>query len=232
MNNTDLCDQLAKTDPRHTKKIVGKPYSGTSPSPHWLVRLATEVFGPCGEYWGLRVDKTWLESGLDEQKVAFAQVRFWWRNHPDNEPNEIPHIGGTVFCGRRKNGDAFIDEDAYKKSVTDGLVKAMSLLGFAADIFSGLYDDSKYVADVKGEFERKADTKAIPAQEAGTEDASDARDCVIESLNMAALDGVQSLHETWKGFYPSLSEADRNYILKKVMPDLKKKAMDSYAGRS
>jgi hypothetical protein len=39
-----------------------------------------------------------------------------------------------------------VDEDAGKKSVTDGMVKCLSMIGFAGDIFSGRWDDSKYVA--------------------------------------------------------------------------------------
>jgi hypothetical protein len=38
-----------------------------------------------------------------------------------------------------------LDEDAGKKSVTDGMVKCLSMLGFAGDIFSGRWDDSNYV---------------------------------------------------------------------------------------
>ena len=40
-----------------------------------------------------------------------------------------------------------VDEDAPKKSVTDGMVKCLSLIGVAGDIFSGRWDDSKYVAE-------------------------------------------------------------------------------------
>jgi hypothetical protein len=38
-----------------------------------------------------------------------------------------------------------VDEDAGKKSVTDGMVKCLSMIGFAGDIFSGRWDDSNYV---------------------------------------------------------------------------------------
>ena len=39
----------------------------------------------------------------------------------------------------------FTDEEAPKKSLTDALSKAMSWLGFAADIHLGRWDDNKYV---------------------------------------------------------------------------------------
>lgn len=53
-----------------------------------------------------------------------------------------------------------LDEDAPKKSVTDALVKCASYLGFAGDIFSGRWDDSKYVAEAAAEWagrKREAD---------------------------------------------------------------------------
>jgi hypothetical protein len=48
-----------------------------------------------------------------------------------------------------------VDEDAPKKSVTDALVKCASYLGFAGDIFSGMWDDSKYVQHALAEYEEK-----------------------------------------------------------------------------
>ena len=48
-----------------------------------------------------------------------------------------------------------VDEDAPKKSVTDGMVKCLSMLGFAGDIFSGQWDDSKYVAYAAEETKRR-----------------------------------------------------------------------------
>jgi hypothetical protein len=56
-----------------------------------------------------------------------------------------------VFCGRRRNGVLFTDEDAPKKSVTDALTKALSMIGFAGDIFSGRWDDNRYVEGLKEE---------------------------------------------------------------------------------
>jgi hypothetical protein len=58
-----------------------------------------------------------------------------------------------------KNG-LVVDDDAGKKSVTDGMVKCLSMIGFAGDIFSGRWDDSKYVEQVRGEFEESDRQKA------------------------------------------------------------------------
>jgi hypothetical protein len=91
-------------------------------------------------------------------------VKVWYKWN--GERGEVEHIGGTPFSGQRSNGKPFTDEDAVKKSVTDALVKALSMLGFAGDIFMGRYDDSKYVNELKEEareHEREAKRADDPA---------------------------------------------------------------------
>jgi len=140
--NTALWDSVETTPPSKTKAITGKPYKGTSPQPYYLIRKATEVFGPCGIGWGFTIIDERMEDGSPNVRVHIARVRVWYEWN--GKRGEVEHVGQTVFCGSNKNGP-FTDEDAPKKSVTDALVKALSLIGFAGDIFSGRYDDSKYV---------------------------------------------------------------------------------------
>lgn len=70
---------------------------------------------------------------------------------------EVEHVGGTPFSGVRASGKPFVDEDAAKKSVTDAVVKALSLIGFGGDIFMGRYDDSAYVREVAADIKRERD---------------------------------------------------------------------------
>jgi hypothetical protein len=58
-----------------------------------------------------------------------------------------------------------VDEDAPKKSVTDGMVKCLSMLGFAGDIFSGQWDDSKYVQWAGEETRRRESGETQPETE-------------------------------------------------------------------
>lgn len=53
-------------------------------------------------------------------------------------------MGGTMAMYKTHAGKMIYDEDAPKKSVTDAMVKALSFIGFAGDIFSGVWDDWKY----------------------------------------------------------------------------------------
>lgn len=161
-HNTSLWNAVEKTPPSHTKKITGKPYQGTSPRPHHLVFKATETFGPCGIGWGFTIEDERIEEGAGGEKMHFAKVRVWyiWQG----KRGEVEHVGGTQFSGMRGSGKSFTDEDAPKKSVTDALVKALSMIGFAGDIFMGRYDDSKYVAEVEKE-ERSPRAEARPARQ-------------------------------------------------------------------
>lgn len=149
--NMALWQSVEKTDPDQTKKITGKAYQGTSPKPYYLIKKATETFGPCGIGWGFIVLNERVEEGAGGERVHIAHVRVWyvW----NDKRGEVEHVGGTAFSGTRGSGKNYSDEDAPKKSVTDALVKALSLIGFAGDIFAGLYDDDKYVAALRAEDE-------------------------------------------------------------------------------
>jgi hypothetical protein len=157
MSNMGLWHKVEKTPTEHTKAITGKSYSGTSPKPHWLVMKATETFGPCGIGWGFTIDERVEDGAMIApgfyHRMHIAKVTVWyiW----NDKRGQVEHIGGTEFSGQRASGKPFTDEDAAKKSVTDALVKALSMIGFAGDIFMGRYDDSKYVQGLKVE-EREA----------------------------------------------------------------------------
>lgn len=147
--NMALWNSVQTTDPKHTKAITGKSYSGTSPKPYYLVRCATDKFGPIGIGWGFDIVEERIEDGAGGERLSIARVRVWYMW--EGKRGEVEHIGGTTFSGTRSSGKFYSDEDAPKKSVTDALVKALSMIGFAGDIFIGLYDDSKYVNDLKNE---------------------------------------------------------------------------------
>jgi hypothetical protein len=56
MSNTRIWDQVNVTDPSATKNFTGMGgFKGTAIKPTYLMRKATEVFGPCGEGWGWTV---------------------------------------------------------------------------------------------------------------------------------------------------------------------------------
>lgn len=147
--NLALWNAVERTPPSHTKEITGKSYKGNSPKPHYLIWKATETFGPCGIGWGFTIEDERIEEGAGGERLHIARVKVWFKW--GDQRGEVEHIGGTAFCGTRSSGKAFTDEDAPKKSVTDALVKALSMIGFAGDIFMGRYDDNKYLAELREE---------------------------------------------------------------------------------
>lgn len=153
-DNLALWHQVETTPASQTKEITGKSYRGTSPKPYYLVKKATETFGPIGIGWGFTIEDERIEEGAGGERMSIARVKVWFKWN--GERGEVEHIGGTSFSGVRASGKPFTDEDAPKKSVTDALVKALSMIGFAGDIFMGRYDDSKYVADLKAEEREQA----------------------------------------------------------------------------
>ncbi|MCW1959829.1 MAG: hypothetical protein KIH64_015045 [Mycobacterium sp.] len=153
MSTTALWDRVFKTDPNFVKPITGKDYKGNSPSPHYIVRRLTEEFGPCGIGWGVKILSERMERMGTDDVLHIARVQLWYVH--DDKRGEIEQVGQTKACYRTKGDGGYlkVDEDAPKKSVTDALVKCASYLGFAGDIFSGRWDDSAYVADLRREFD-------------------------------------------------------------------------------
>ena len=143
MDNMKLWQSVCVTAPHAVKAITGKPYKGNSPKPYWLIERATQVFGPVGIGWGVTVKSERFERLTDTDVLHVAVVSVWYML--DGKRTEtFDQMGGTKAAYQSKNG-MVIDEDAGKKSVTDAMVKCMSMIGFAGDIFSGQWDDSKYV---------------------------------------------------------------------------------------
>jgi hypothetical protein len=159
--NKDLWKRAFTTDPRHVKPITGKQYSGNSPKPYWIVERLTDEFGPCGIGWGFTILNERFERFSDTDTLHVASVRFWYVL--DGQRGELEQIGQTKASYTTSKGSFMLDEDAPKKSVTDALVKCASYLGFAGDIFSGRWDDSKYVAEAAKEWkEREQEGKPEP----------------------------------------------------------------------
>ena len=142
MGNMKLWHSVCVTDPRAVKPITGKQYKGNSPKPYWVSQRATEVFGPCGLGWGVQILSERFERFGDEA-LHIAHVKVWYLQ--DGVRGEIEQMGQTRAAYTSAAGKHIVDEDAPKKSATDGMVKCLSMLGFAGDIFSGQWDDSKYV---------------------------------------------------------------------------------------
>lgn len=147
MSNTDLWDRLGKTDPKHTKAFQRSGgFRGTAIKPMWSFRRMTEEFGPCGTGWGINEPKFQIVEAADETLV-YCTVSIW---HGDRT-QIVFGVGGDKAMGKNRNG-VVTDDEAFKKSFTDAVTNALKLIGVGADIHMGLFEDNKYVSEVRAEF--------------------------------------------------------------------------------
>lgn len=156
-DNLKLWRSVFNTNPDAVKPITGKSYQGNSPKPYWLIEQATKHFGACGIGWGVEVVNQSFQQVSSDDYLHTAIVRVWYLL--DGKRGVIEQAGGTKAAYKTSSGKIMIDEDAAKKSITDGMVKCLSMIGFAGDIFSGRWDDSKYVNEMREYFEDENRTK-------------------------------------------------------------------------
>lgn len=140
MGNLDLWDKVKETDPKYTKpaKIGGMQI--TAIAPQYQIMLATEQFGPYGEGFGFKsieLDYTLIDKF---NLVVFKGVFF----HPKGQFEIIN--SSKMYMDRKQT---MIDAEFAKKIETDALTKALSKLGFNADVFMGRFDDTKYVMEME-----------------------------------------------------------------------------------
>ena len=159
MSNMSIWESVQKTDPAYTKQYKGAGgFSGTAVNATYLNRRATEIFGPCGTGWGYSIIEDRFDVGGPLEvpeghppvmsQMHTIRLRLWYMQ--DGERREIEHYGHTPFVTKNKFGIQ-TDMEAPKKSLTDALKKCLSMLGFAGDIFMGMYDDVHYVSEVVDE---------------------------------------------------------------------------------
>jgi hypothetical protein len=143
MSNLKLWGAVKETDPKYTKPAKIGGMSITAIAPQYQIMLATEQFGSYGEGFGFKSIE--LDYSLIEKfnLVVFKGVFF----HPKGEFEIIN--SSKMYMDRNQT---MIDADFAKKIETDALTKALSKLGFNADVFMGRFDDTKYVLEMKEKF--------------------------------------------------------------------------------
>jgi len=151
-DNLGIWDLWAKTPPQFTKKVSLGPRNFTAISPYWQFEQATRIFGPIGRGWGwqnLRYEIVRPSDDLGDA-LLLLRVDLWYMLNA--EIHSIPLENVAALYQFRKAKNAYeIDTDLWKKLLTDTLTKGFSFLGCSADVFQGLYDDHRYVAQMNAE---------------------------------------------------------------------------------
>jgi hypothetical protein len=162
--NTKIWDLLGRTDPSHTKQFKrAGGFSGTAIKPMWAYRRMTEEFGPAGKGWGVEKPSFDVVTAGDEILV-YCTVEAWWKETDEGDRHHVFGVGGDRVLTKRSNGNLFQDDEAFKKAFTDALTNALKLIGVGADVHMGLFDDNKYVNDMKAEFAEPAQKPTSAAE--------------------------------------------------------------------
>jgi len=198
--NLALWKRVFRTDERFTKAFAVNG-GGTSINGTYMTMLATREFGPKGIGWGVDIleerfdagapilrkvkgqdgNQTWdlIQNGsggiLTEQNHVI-KIKLWFIQ--DGVRGEEVAYGCTPYIYDSKYGP-ICDGEATKKSLTDATKKALSSLGFSADIFMGLYDNPEYRQQNKAEF-------AIKNASENAEDATRLRQELDDKLTRVA----------------------------------------------
>jgi len=137
---TELWDSVCTPHPDALKNFQ-RPggFKGTAIDPMWVIRRATEVFGPVGIGFGWTVIQD--ETIGTKSPVHYCRIRLWYQL--DDQRGEIESYGVTAWLDSRGRAD----DEAPKKSLTDAISKAMSYVGFGADVYMGMMDSSKYTTE-------------------------------------------------------------------------------------
>ena len=160
-DNMRLWSKFKDTDPLHTKKVeFGRKF--TAIDAHWQIMRVTEILGPVGEGWTYHVEHC-VERLADDMILAIADVLIRWKD--GTGWNQYGPVRATCeFYAKNKSGKMMLDEDAPKKAMTDALTKGLSHLGVSADVFLGLFDDNRYVANASKKWDavRAGDDPNMP----------------------------------------------------------------------
>lgn len=134
----------------------------------YVIQLATELFGPMGIGWGYRIEDERFDQGapildpktgemITHEQTHTVRLALWYRWQ--GEKGEVTQFGHTRAVYRTNNGRWKTDGEAPKKSITDAIKKCLSLLGFAADVYGGKFDNHGYLQ------ERQAETELEQAED-------------------------------------------------------------------
>ena len=156
-NNLQLWNKVEKTNPKYTKKAKVGGVGITAIAPQYQIMMVTEQFGVYGKTWGFKNIE--LDYSLIEKydMVVFKGTFFF----PKGQFEIINSY--KLFIN---NAKTMLDDNFAKKIETDTLTKAISKLGFNADIFMGKFDDVRYVEEATKHFDKVEATKIDDRKEA------------------------------------------------------------------
>jgi len=200
-HNLTLWNSVSRTDPKNTKTAKKGMFSFTSIAPVSQFKEATKVFGIQGIGWGVVVgSEKFVKETFGETIILTYDAVLYFTY--DGVRGEIPIHAQEKACYKTQgaNGYLKVDDEARKKVVTNAKTKGLSELGFNADIFMGMFDDSEYrdLLDAELRLENAANFEAEQEEMFKDFNAWLKQQCEAIKLipNESAVNSVINRHET------------------------------------
>lgn len=137
---------LLRDVPKEARKPItdGRLKGKTDVNAMWRIKRMTEIFGPCGFGWKYVIKSKELQTADGGNISAFVDIDLYVKHPETGEWSEpIPGTGGNIFQRIERSGNVYMDDDCYKKALTDAISIAAKALGMAADVWYE-QDVSKY----------------------------------------------------------------------------------------
>lgn len=153
--NLKLWDSVEKTDLQFTKH-VNQRGGYTAISPQYQLKCATEQFGAYGAGFGL-CQSDFDMSIFEATGIVIHKAMFFYML--DGQRYEFP-LSNAIEAAKTTAKGRYVDTDFAKKVETNTVSKALSKLGFNADVFMGMMEDQSYLAELQNDMAlQKADDK-------------------------------------------------------------------------
>jgi len=194
-DNMRIWDLVSTTETKYTKAAKVDGQNITSLNGTAMIMKATEVFGPAGFGFGWTVLEERYDPGAEifsgegDKRLSLGhalnhtvKILFW--AEIDGKRGQFEQYGCTKYLYKSTYGTS-TDPEAPKKSLTDAIKKSLSMLGFSADVFLGLFDDAEYVNSLKDEERIESAEDRIAEEERQKQERLDFIQSVLESLKTA-----------------------------------------------
>ena len=136
--NMNIWDQVCETDTEYTKQVNARG-GFTSIDSTYQAMQATKVFGPYGASWGLS-ETNYDYSMVESLGLVICNAVFFYELN--SKRFSFP-ISNAIAPQKARP-----DSDMFKKIETNTISKALSKLGFSADVFMGKFEDNNYVQEI------------------------------------------------------------------------------------
>ena len=144
VNNLELWNSVQETNPADTKKVsFGRKF--TAIDAYSQIKKATDVFGSYGDGWGI---ESIIHTFVPNTNMVMGEAKFFYRI--TGSVGQFPVTSSILYISEKGK----IDDEFAKKLETDMITKALSRLGFNADVFMGKFDDNRYVESMETKFEQ------------------------------------------------------------------------------